>query len=232
MRAVNLIPVEERRGGGSAGNGLGSYIVLAVLAIVVAMGAAYTLANRSVSERRAELTSVQAQAQAADAKAQQLNSYTSFSDLRQKRSQTVTSLAASRFDWSHALHEVARTIPSNAWITSLTGTVAPGVPLEGGGGGDPLRGSIQSPALELVGCTVSQKDVSSVISSLRRIDGVERVSLSSAATLDGSDSGSGSADSGSDGDCRHGNAHYPLFSMTLFFATPTGAQSATQGTTP
>ena len=49
MRAVNLIPVEERRGGGSAASGLGSYIVLAVLALVVAMGAAYTLANRSLS---------------------------------------------------------------------------------------------------------------------------------------------------------------------------------------
>jgi Tfp pilus assembly protein PilN len=234
MRAVNLIPVEERRNGGAAGNGLGSYIVLAVLALVVAMGAAYTLANRSVSNGRAELASVQAQAQAADAKAQQLASYTSFADLRQKRSATVTSLASSRFDWSHALHEVARTIPSNAWITSLTGTVAPGVALDGGGGGDPLRGSIQSPALELVGCTVSQKDVSSVISSLRRIDGVERVSLSSAAKLDpGSDSGSASGSSGaSDGDCRHGNAHYPMFSMTLFFATPTGTQPAIQGTTP
>jgi hypothetical protein len=62
MRAVNLIPAEQRRGRGGAGGGagLGSYILLAVLALVVAMSAAYTLANRSVSDRRAELASAQA----------------------------------------------------------------------------------------------------------------------------------------------------------------------------
>jgi Tfp pilus assembly protein PilN len=229
MRAVNLIPAEDRRGGRGAGSGLGSYIVLGVLALVVAASAAYTLANRSLSERRTELEAVQAQVQSAEAKAQQLSSYTSFAALRQKRTATVSSLAASRFDWSHALHEVARTIPSNAWITSLQGTVAPGVSVEGGSD-DPLRAAIPSPAIELVGCTVSQKDVSAVISSLRRIDGVQRVTLSSSEKLN---AGSvGDTTSGSDGDCRHGNARYPLFSMTLFFATPTGAQSATQGTTP
>jgi Tfp pilus assembly protein PilN len=230
MRAVNLIPVEDRRGGGGAGSGLGSYIVLGVLAVVVAMSASYTLAKGSLSDRRAELESVQAQVHAAEAKAQQLSSYTTFAALREKRTATVTSLASSRFDWAHALHEVARTIPSNAWVTSLRGTVAPGIALDGGGD-DPLRAAIQSPAIELVGCTVSQKDVSSVISSLRRIDGVERVSLSSSqklATGAGKDTGGGD----SDGDCRHGNGHYPLFSMTLFFATPTGTPPATQGTTP
>jgi Tfp pilus assembly protein PilN len=230
MRAVNLIPVEDRRGGSSAGSGLGSYIVLAVLALVVASSAAYTLANRSLSDRRAELASVQAQAHAAEAKAGQLSSYTSFADLRQKRTSTVSGLASSRFNWSHALHEVARTMPSNTWVTSLRGTVAPGVSVEGGSD-DPLRAAIQSPALELVGCTTSQANVASVISSLRRIDGVERVTLSSAEKL--SDSGDAAAGGGdANGDCRHGNTHYPLFSMTLFFAAQTGAQSATQGTTP
>jgi Tfp pilus assembly protein PilN len=230
MRAVNLIPVEDRRGGGGAGSGLGSYIVLGVLAVVVAMSASYTLANRSLSDRRAELASVQAQVQAAEAKAQRLSSYTSFAALRQKRTATVSSLASSRFDWSHALHEVARTIPSNAWVTSLRGTVAPGVAVEGGSD-DPLRATIPSPAIELVGCTVSQKDVSSVISSLRRINGVQRVTLSSSEKLTGATTDAASG-GGSDADCRHGNAHYPLFSMTLFFATPTGTQTATPGTTP
>ena len=51
MRAVNLIPVEDRRGGGGAGSGLGSYIVLGVLAVVVAMSASYTLATICSSAR-------------------------------------------------------------------------------------------------------------------------------------------------------------------------------------
>ena len=234
MRAVNLIPVEARRGlrGGGSGSGIASYIVLGVLAAVVAMSAAYTLANRSVGDHRAELDSVQAQVQ-------RYASYTGFTALRQKRTETVRSLAASRFDWSHALHELARTMPSNAWLTSLKGTVTPGVTIDGGSG-DPLRATLQKPALEILGCTTSQADVAKVISSLRRMDGVERVSLSSSQKLDqGSASGGGSStastgDSGS-GDCRNGNAHYPQFSMTLFFATPTspsGAQTASATTTP
>ena len=57
MRAVNLIPVEDRRGlrGGGSGSGIASYIVLGVLAAVVAMSAAYTLTNRSLSDNRAQL---------------------------------------------------------------------------------------------------------------------------------------------------------------------------------
>jgi Tfp pilus assembly protein PilN len=240
VRAVNLIPVEDRRGlrGGGSGSGVGSYIVLAVLAVVVAMSAAYTLANRSVGQHQAELTAVQAQVETAEAEVQQYASYTGFSALRQKRGETVRSLAASRFDWSHALHELARTIPSNAWLTSLKGTVTPGVAIDGGSN-DPLRGALQNPAIEVVGCTTSQADVARVISSLRRVDGVERVTLSSSARLDRSSaSESGSAGSGSaadGGDCRNGNSRYPQFSMTLFFAvpkSPTGAQPVSSGATP
>jgi Tfp pilus assembly protein PilN len=237
MRAVNLIPVEDRRGlrGGGSGSGVASYIVLGVLAAVVLMSAAYTLTNRSLSERRGELQSVQAQVEDAQSQVQRYSSYTGFTALRQKRTETVRSLASSRFDWSHALHELARTMPANAWLTSLKGTVTPGISIDGGGT-DPLRGSLPNPALEVVGCTTSQADVAKVISSLRRVDGVERVSLSSSEKLDQGASGGTTGDSGGGGDCRYGNVHYPQFSMTLFFATPTttpsGAQTAPATTTP
>jgi Tfp pilus assembly protein PilN len=236
MKAVNLIPVEDRRGlrGGGSGSGLASYIVLGVLAAVVVMSAAYTLTNRSLGDRRAQLESVQSQVENAQAQVQRYSSYTGFTALRQKRTETVRSLATSRFDWGHALHELARTIPSNAWLTSLKGTVTPGISIDGGGT-DPLRGSLPNPALEVVGCTTSQADVAKVISSLRRVDGVERLSLSSSEKLDQGASGGSTGDSGAGGDCRNGNVHYPQFSMTLFFATPTtprGAQTASATTTP
>ncbi len=230
MRAVNLIPVEQRgRRGSTSGSGIGSYVVLGVLAAVVVMSAVYTLANRSITTKRGELTSVEAQARAAEAQAGELAGYTTFSALRQKRSETVRSLAASRFDWSHVLHEVARTIPSNAWLTSLRGTVAPGISLDGGSD-DPLRASIASPALSIVGCTVSQDSVAAVISSLRRVDGVQRVTLSSADKVDSGSAGASAGSANGDGDCRHGNTHYPQFSMTLFFASPSPASG--QPSTP
>lgn len=236
MRAVNLIPVEERRGMGGAGSGIGSYVVLGVLALVVAVSATVTLTNRSITDRRHELADVQARAQASADVAEALAGYTTFSSLREKRSETVRSLAGSRFDWSHALHEIARTIPSDAWLTSMRGTVSSSSTVDGGAA-DPLRQALPGPAIELIGCTTTQDKVATVISSLRRVDGVQRVSLSSSAKNDGGAGSGGVAGANggsSDGDCRHGSGHYPQFSMTLFFQAPsaTGAQATGQGTTP
>jgi Tfp pilus assembly protein PilN len=226
MKAVNLIPAEERRSSG-AGAGLTSYILLAVLALVVAVGAAFTLVNRNLSDRRKELADVQARVQTANNEAQALKAYTAFTTFREQRSETVRSLATSRFDWAHALHEVARTIPSDAWLTAMRASVTPSTAVEGGVA-DPLRGSIQSPAIEIVGCTTSQDKVAAVISSLRRADGVQRISLSSSERLDAG--GAAAAGSGSGGDCRNGNTRFPKFSMTLFFTAPT--PTASQGKTP
>jgi Tfp pilus assembly protein PilN len=223
MRAVNLIPAEERRGMGG-GSGIGSYVVLGILALVVIVSAAVTLTNRSIADRRHHLADVQARAQASSDEAAGLAGYTTFTGLRQKRSETVRSLATSRFDWSHALHEVARTIPSDTWLTSLRGTVSPTSNIDGGTS-DPLRSALPSPALELVGCTTTQDNVAAVIASLRRVDGVQRVSLSSSAKNDGQ-GGAGAAagaQNASDSDCRHGNSHYPQFSMTLFFKSPSAS---------
>jgi Tfp pilus assembly protein PilN len=234
MRAVNLIPSDQRRRASGGGTGVGSYIVLGVLALVVAAGAAYALTSRSVTDRRDELARIQAQTKLANADAQALQAYTSFADLRQKRDETVRSLAVSRFDWSTALREVARTIPANAWLTGMRATVTPSTTVEGGVT-DPLRASMQVPAIELTGCTTSQDKVAGVIASLRRVHGIQRVSLSSSEKLDaGSASAATSAagaggKSGSD-DCRNGNTHLPKFSMTLFFEPTSGSTTGSQPT--
>jgi Tfp pilus assembly protein PilN len=234
MRAVNLIPASERRGGGDSGSGFASYVVLGVLALVVAVSALLTLSNRTIADHRQELADVQQRARATSDEATALQSYTAFSDLRQKRSETVRSLASSRFDWSHALHEIARTIPSDAWLTSMRGTVSPSSTVDGGTA-DPLRSALPTPAVEVIGCTTTQDNVAAVISSLRRVDGVQRVTLSSSAKNDAQGGGGPTSGdtSGGSSDCRNGSTHYPQFSMTLFFAAPTtGTQASGQGTTP
>jgi Tfp pilus assembly protein PilN len=223
MKAVNLIPVDERRSAGT-GSGLTSYILIGILALVVAVGAAFTLVNRSIKDHRKDLADVQTQIQAAQNEAEALKAYTSFTAVRQQRSETVRSLATSRFDWAHALHELARTMPKDAWLTSMRATVTPSTQVDGGVS-DPLRNSVQSPAIEIVGCTTSQDKVAGVISSLRRADGVQRISLSSTERLDAGTAASGAGS----GDCRNGNVKFPKFSMTLFYAAPT--PTATQGTT-
>ena len=57
MKAVNLIPAEERRGGasGSGHSGGAVYVVLGALALVVVMAAAYTLSTHDIKSSKSDL---------------------------------------------------------------------------------------------------------------------------------------------------------------------------------
>jgi Tfp pilus assembly protein PilN len=230
MKAINLIPLEERRGTTAGGRSGGAvYGVLGALLVLVVMASAYAMSSRDIKSAKSDLARVQAEAAATQAQADKLAAYTQFADMRKRRVATVASLAASRFDWPHALHEVSRTIPSNAWLTSLRGTVSPGTAVDGAN--DPLRAALPLPAVEIAGCTTSQKNVARMAASMRLIDGVERVSLSSSEK---SGSGGGTATGGDS--CTVGNR--PKFSMTVFFhaqaapatgGTATGQQAAPAG---
>ncbi len=219
MRAINLIPAEERRGaGGNAGrSGGGAHVLLGALALLVALLAVLTLSGREIETKQAELTASEAQLADLQAAAARLQGYEQFAALRERRVQTVASIAGSRFDWSHALRELSRVTTDEAWLTAVTGTVAPGVGV-GSGGGDGLRSALPLPALELSGCTVSQDAVARMMSRLRQVDGVERVSLASSEKAD-----AGAAGGGLGGDCRMGSARYPQFQMVVFLSAPTPA---------
>ena len=224
MRAVNLIPSEERRGGAAGGRSGGpSYALLGGLAVLVLMAATWTLTGKTVKDRRSQLASVEQQANTAEAQANKLAAYSTFSDLRKKRAETVASIARSRFDWAHVMHEIARVIPSDAHLSSLAGSVSPSAPAPAGGGSAlQLRGTNPGPAIDVVGCIPGQSNVSLMLSRLRLIDGVEHVTLAESAkpdatVLPGSDS-SGSAGSG-DGDCRYSDK-VAKFDVLIIFAAP------------
>ena len=226
MRAVNLIPSDQQRGaGGAAGkSGGAAYILLGALALMVIMAAVYVTSGKSVTNKQAELADVTAQAQAAEAKATSLQSYTKFAAIRAKRVDTVTQLAASRFDWAHALREVARVLPENAWLTSLTATTSTAVNVGGGSGGQ-LRQALNVPAIVVQGCTTSQASVSKLLARMRLIDGVQRVSLEDSTK--GIDTGGSGDSAGAGGDCRGGHAKYPVFNVDVFFNPSTASATAT-----
>jgi Tfp pilus assembly protein PilN len=227
MRAVNLIPTDQRRGMTRGTRPVGSYLVIAALAAVVLMASLYAVAGKRVSERKSDLARVTAQAQAAQARAGALEPYARFAAMSQKRVATVTSLAESRFDWAHVMHEVGRVIPANAWLTSLTGTVAPGVSLEGATGqSGALRSALGVPAVEIVGCTTSQSNVARMMSRMRLIDGVTRVALNASEKAEGT--------GGGDGDCRGKSSKFPQFSLVVYFAQTAAAPATatTPSTTP
>jgi Tfp pilus assembly protein PilN len=240
MKAVNLIPSDAR--GGRSGAGLGTsaatYALLGVLAVLLVGVTAFVLTGNDVVKRRDELAVLQTQATAVQLQAERLHPYVEFSTLAQARVQTVRQLGAARFNWHRAFTDLSKVLPDNVWLTSLLGTVAPGVTVEGAAAGatDALRSSLPNPAIELTGCTTGHEGVVRLVSRLRLLHGVQRVSLADSVKADdtGGDSGSGSG--ASDGDCRHGSASFPQFDVVMFFAplpaapAPASADPATAAT--
>jgi Tfp pilus assembly protein PilN len=233
MKAVNLIPVEERRGGGAVSrSGGGAYLVLGTLAALVLMMGVYAFEGGKIGTKQAEASQANSQAQAIEAKASTLSEYADFADLKNKRIETVSSLAKSRFDWANTLHNLARVIPPNTWLVSLRGTVNPAVSVEGGGGGSSsVRSAVQAPAIEISGCTTSQPAVARMMARMRLIDNVDRVTLTSSEKNDSTTGAAGDSASGS-GDCTGGSDEYPKFELVVFFDPITTATGQTAAATP
>jgi type IV pilus assembly protein PilM len=226
--AVNVLPPEERRAAGTAGRSEGAvYAVLGVLALALVLVTAAVLSKNGVNDKKTTLAETTAKAAATEQVATSLNAYTDFAALRTKRDQTVKQIADSRFDWAHALSEVARTVPKDAWLVSLDGTVT-----NDGGASNGLRSALPQPAVVIVGCTTSQSAVARMMSNIRRIDGVERVSLESSEKNDDSGNAGGGPTEGGGGntgstDCRNGTDWIPQFQMTAWFTGPPQLPSAT-----
>jgi Tfp pilus assembly protein PilN len=213
MRAVNLLPTDLRGVATAAApgarparervEGIGAYVVLGALALCVAMLAVYVLATNSVKQKQTGLTEVTAEAAAAAEAAAKLKPYADFEAMANARVETVRGLAAARFDWEQALRDLSRAVPGDVKLQSLTGDM--GLPGTGGASGDPMRGSIQAPAISLGGCAPSQTSVARLLARLRGVDGVTRVSLSK----------SEKGDAQTDSACAGENP--PTFSAVAFF---------------
>ena len=220
MRAVNLIPGDARKGGAGPSVSLAqvpAYVVLGALAVLVAFAVLYVLTNNKIGDRQAQVTSLKAQVAQTQAQAGSFANYAAFEQTASTRVLTVRELAATRFDWHAALSDLSRVVPANTSLQTITGTVSSGSATTGGGSA--LRGAITAPALELTGCTASQDDVARLISRLRLINGVTRVSLSSSQES----TAISAASTGTPGSAQGCGAGTPTFSIVAFFTPLAGA---------
>jgi Tfp pilus assembly protein PilN len=219
MKAVNLLPSDMRKAAVKAtarvrperAEGIGAYVVLGALALCVTALAAYVLTNNTVKQRTADLQQVTAEADAMAAKAAALKPYADYEALASARVDTVRGLAAARFDWEQALRDLSRAVPAEVKLQNLTGDM--GLPGTQSSGGDPLRGSIQAPAITVTGCAPDQPAVAAMMARLRAIDGVTRVSLSKSVKEE--TAGPVTAGGDSAGPC--GRKSPPSFSAVVFF---------------
>jgi Tfp pilus assembly protein PilN len=185
MRAVNLLP-DDRRVRPTGASGKGAYLVCGVLAVLLAMVAAYVLTSNTVTERKNEAAAAGAEADRLEAEAAAQANYTDFADIARQRLTSVTGVAATRFDWERLMREVSRVMPEGSWLQATDASVS----------GDPSAlavppaGAAPTPAApyaSFVGCTPRQSDVAQLMVRLRQLHRVEDVKLNESAqeTLEG-----------------------------------------------
>jgi Tfp pilus assembly protein PilN len=169
-----------------------AYVIVGALAAAVIGVAVLAVTGNQISESKAEIAKLESETSTVEARAQALDAYTQFHSVSEQRAATITSLADSRFDWQRVMHELALVLPSDVWLTNLTGTASPSVSVDGAGG-IALRSTIPGPALEITGCASGQSSVARFIQALKEIDGVTRVGVQgSSMSGTGSSAGSGS----------------------------------------
>jgi Tfp pilus assembly protein PilN len=223
MKAINLLPPDSRttvKAGATKAaatteepGGIGAFVLLGVLAACVVAVAAYVLTTNSVKDRQASLEAVTAQASSTAARAAQLKPYADFQQMAETRIQTVKDLAASRFDWEQALRDISRAIPSDVTLTSLNGSISSAA---GNGSASTVRGAIAAPAVTLQGCTTGQKQVATLLSHLRAVDGVTRVTLTKSVKPDANTATNAAAgDNVLQTGC--GTGRPPAFELVMFF---------------
>jgi len=227
MRPVNLIPPEEQGVGTARGplrTGPAAYIVVGALALGLVLVVAIAMTNKQVSDQTAKKATLEQDLAAATARADSLRAFTDFRDIQEARSQTVSSLAQSRFDWERVLRELSLVLPDDVWLLKMTGTVNPAVTLEGGAEVQ-LRASIEGPALEIVGCAPSQDAVAGFVAALEDIDGVTRVGVGSSERSDQETAAtapeSGAAADTISQDCRTQSSIFQFEIAVAFDSVPT-----------
>jgi Tfp pilus assembly protein PilN len=222
VRAVNLIPAEQRTGAPvGAGRSQGAaYAVLALVLGLAAMAVLYGKADHQISSTRVQAATLTEQARRAEAETNKLAPYTGFAAMSEQRMQAVETLLESRFDWAHVFHEFGRVMPAGTSISSLDGSVGSGTPAAAstpaaagttGAASSTVASSTPPgtvPTFTVAGCAVSQPAVAQLLERLRLIDGVSEVTLVSSEL-----SATGSA-GGSSGGCP---SHDPSYTIQLTF---------------
>jgi Tfp pilus assembly protein PilN len=223
VRAVNLIPADQRRRTPQDSAGKGGYVALGVLGVLLAMVVGYVLTTNTVTDRKNETEAARVEADRLEAQAAQKGDFSGFASIAQTRMQSVAGVAASRFDWERFMRELARVMPEGSWLqtadASTTGdtaaaATATGTPAPTG------AATPSGPSATLAGCTPTQSDAARLMVRLRQLHRVEDVVLSSSTKED-------STGAASIASCGRGYK----FDLTLKFSPASPAGEAPRGET-
>ena len=183
MRAVNLIPADSRGGAAAAVPSTGMqvpvYVLLGFLAAAVALVTVYVLTEQLDHLAHGHAHQPQDAGRPGAGGGQPPRRVL---EVRPARPDAHQHRQLDRGGAVRLAHRAGRTSRRssrpNTTLQSIVGTVVPGASAGGGASTGSLRADITAPAFELTGCTANQDDVARLMSRLRLINGVTRVSFS------------------------------------------------------
>ena len=181
MKAVNLIPTEQRRAQATGKQNGSSYIVIGVLVTLLAMVGAYVFTSNNVKDRNSKAAAAKAQADQLEAEVAQRGAFTNFSDIKKARLASVVNVATTRFDWERLMRELSRVMPEGSWLQSSDASVTGDVEGETTTT-DTGTAVAPMPKANLVGCTPDQSDVAGMMVRMRQIHRVTDVKLNQSTT--------------------------------------------------
>jgi hypothetical protein len=181
VKAVNLIPSEQRRATPSGERAGGAYAVVGVLVVLLALAVGYVMTSNSVNDNKAKAAKAKQEADALEAQASQLDAFTDFAAIKQQRLEAVKTAAETRFDWERLMREISRVMPDGSWLQTTEASVK-------GDTGDSATAPVSanpaetstgpaSPTATFVGCTPKQSEVAKILVRLRSMHRVTDVEL-------------------------------------------------------
>jgi hypothetical protein len=176
MKAVNLIPGDQRRTRPSGESSRGAYVVLGVLTVLLALAVAYVMTTNGVNDNTSKAKSAKQQADALEAEAAQLESFTDFASIKDQRLAAVKLAAETRFDWERLMREVSRVMPAGSWLQTTDASVLGDEAAVVTAAADPNLAPT-GPEATFVGCTPRQSEVAKILVRLRSMYRVADVEL-------------------------------------------------------
>lgn len=178
MKAVNLIPTEQRRARPTGERSGGAYVAIGVLGALLVMALLYVLTTNQVNDNTSKAEAARQQADALEAQSKQLGSFTNFAAIKEQRLVSVVTTAQTRFDWERLMRELSRVMPENSWLQSTDASVSDGAESTTSSSSSSTSSAEPTgPTANLVGCTPNQADVARLLVRLRQMYRVSEVTL-------------------------------------------------------
>ncbi len=166
MKPVNLIPSEQRRARPS-GEGSGrAYAIIGLLGVLLAMAVAYVLTTNDLNASTTRAQEAKQEADALEARAAAMASFTDFAAIKQQRLTSVITTAQTRFDWERLMHEVSLIMPPGSWLKTTEASVSGDPATAGAAAAATATGQPSAPlgpSATFVGCTRKQSEVATLM---------------------------------------------------------------------